>query len=167
MCPPKWKQHDFDEGNQRRHCTLKRFRRQHKQQARLQIHWLSLPAFPSAEVYNKGNACKHVRICSWRRGKREIYHLTFATSPECSLCEQNSMKTWQTDGERNTNSAGDCIQGKPAPMFLEMRTFSWKLVLFLMLCYSVLSTFTLVGLIWYTFTIFLQHYIPQNCCLCL
>lgn len=70
MCPPKWKQHDFDEGNQRRHCTLKRFRRQHKQQARLQIHWLSLPAFPSAEVYNKGNACKHVRICSWRRGKK-------------------------------------------------------------------------------------------------
>lgn len=67
------------------------------------------------------------------------------------------MKTWQTDGKRNTNSAGDCIQGQPAPMFPEMRTFCWKLspwsffVCQMILCCQLLHW---KGSFWYHFSHF-------------
>lgn len=78
--------------------------------------------------------------------------------------KEYEMKTWQTDGERNKNSAGECIQGKPAPVFPEMRTFCWKLSprsFFFMSYFSVLSTFTLEGLILLPFFPF-SCSIPQH-----
>lgn len=77
------------------------------------------------------------------------------------------MKTWQTDGERNTNSAGNCIQGKPAPMFPEMKTFCWKLSLWSFSLCNIVCCQLLhwKGSFWYHFS--LQHSIPQHRFLCL
>lgn len=71
--------------------------------------------------------------------------------------KQYEMKTWQTDGERNTNSAGECIQGKPAPMFPEMGTFCWKLSSrsFFLCCISMCCQLLhWKGSLWYYFSHF-------------
>lgn len=82
----------------------------------------------SAEVNIKGNACKLVSICSWRKEGDLSLDLCYFSRMLPVQANRYKMKKRQTDGERNTtNSAGDCIQGQPAPMFSKLGTFCWKL----------------------------------------
>lgn len=116
----------------------------------------------SAEVNINGNACRPLSICSWRKEGDLSLDLCYFSRMLPVQANRYKMKKWQTDGERNTtNSAGDCVQGQPAPMFSKLWTFCWKLSpwSFVHKISVCVSSYIRGGHFDATFPIFLQCYI--------